>query len=69
MKARLAPGFFTDVFIDEAGFATETATLVPIAGILHIRGGGRQQVVLAGDPKQLGPVVHSPIAEKARFGE
>ena len=51
------------MFIDEAGHATEPETLIPLAGILKTvhRGG---QIVMAGDPKQLGPVLRSPIAIK-----
>ena len=42
------------------GHATEPEAIVPLSGVL--RKGG--QVVLAGDPKQLGPVLRSPIALK-----
>lgn len=51
---------FTHLFIDEAGHATEPEAIIPLAGILAAKG----QMVLAGDPKQLGPVLRSPIALK-----
>ena len=59
-------GHFTHVFIDEAGHAIEPEALVAIAGITDCSLGG--QVVLAGDPEQLGPVVRSPIAIKYGLG-
>jgi superfamily I DNA and/or RNA helicase len=62
---------FTHVFIDECGQALEPEALVPLAGILGTamknRPGG--QVILAGDPFQLGPVCHSNLAEKLGLGE
>ncbi|CAH2045675.1 unnamed protein product, partial [Iphiclides podalirius] len=48
----------THLFIDEAAQASEPATLVPITGLLAPSG----QLVLAGDPQQLGPVVLSKEA-------
>ena len=49
------------VFIDEAGHATEPEAVVPLAGILSRanQATGQGQIVLAGDPKQLGPVLRS----------
>uniref|UniRef100_A0A4W6DR79 RNA helicase n=1 Tax=Lates calcarifer TaxID=8187 RepID=A0A4W6DR79_LATCA len=58
-------GHFTHVFVDEAGHAVETECLVPLAGLLHAETG---QVVLAGDPKQLGPILRSPFALKYGMG-
>lgn len=59
---------FTDIFIDECGSATETAALVALQ-----RGctGGRMManVVLAGDPKQLGPVLKSTDALRIGYGK
>lgn len=51
------------MFIDESGSTTEPSTLVPIAGVISSDDKIHGQIVLAGDPKQLGPVV---IAEKAK---
>lgn len=65
------PGHFTHVFIDESGFATETQTLIPIAGILssaEVQGKLTGQIILTGDPKQLGPRVHSSFAQHCGYG-
>uniref|UniRef100_A0A672H421 RNA helicase n=1 Tax=Salarias fasciatus TaxID=181472 RepID=A0A672H421_SALFA len=58
-------GHFTHVFVDEAGHAVETECLIPLAGLLDPQSG---QVVLAGDPKQLGPIIRSPFAQKYGLG-
>ncbi|XP_017270570.1 putative helicase mov-10-B.1 [Kryptolebias marmoratus] len=58
-------GHFTHVFVDEAGHAVETECLVPLAGLLDAESG---QLVLAGDPKQLGPILRSPFALKFGMG-
>ena len=62
---------FTHVFIDESGQAMEPETLVPIAGILSFvdkqEAGG--QVILAGDPLQLGPVCTNKIGNVKFLGE
>ncbi|XP_028266397.1 putative helicase mov-10-B.1 [Parambassis ranga] len=58
-------GHFTHVFVDEAGHAVETECLIPLAGLLNAVSG---QVVLAGDPKQLGPILRSPFAIKYGMG-
>ncbi|KAM4562218.1 putative helicase mov-10-B.2 [Odontesthes bonariensis] len=58
-------GHFTHVFVDEAGHAVETECLVPVAGLLDTESG---QLVLAGDPKQLGPILRSPFALKNGMG-
>ncbi|KAF3696908.1 putative helicase mov-10-B.2 [Channa argus] len=58
-------GHFTHVFVDEAGHAVETECLIALAGLLSAESG---QVVLAGDPKQLGPILRSPYAIKYGMG-
>ena len=55
---------FTHVFIDEAGQGMEPECLIPIAGLLGTDEGNLGQLVLAGDPKQLGPVLRSTVAIK-----
>ncbi|XP_056367608.1 helicase MOV-10 [Oenanthe melanoleuca] len=72
VSANFPPGFFSHVFIDECGRAVETESVVAIAGLLspmdqqtNPKGG---QLVLAGDPKQLGPVLTSPLALQHGLG-
>lgn len=61
-------GEFTDIFIDECGSATESATLVALQrGCTDAR--MTANVVLAGDPKQLGPVLKSFDAIDIGYGE
>ncbi|GAA5820385.1 hypothetical protein JCM3770_000817 [Rhodotorula araucariae] len=52
-------GHFTHIFVDKAGQATEPQTYVPMS-----LADENTSVILAGDPKQLGPVVHSSVAIK-----
>ncbi|NWY72159.1 SDE3 helicase, partial [Erithacus rubecula] len=72
VSANFPPGFFSHVFIDECGRAVEPESVVAIAGLLapmdqqtNPKGG---QLVLAGDPKQLGPVLTSPLAIQHGLG-
>nr|XP_040049164.1 putative helicase mov-10-B.2 isoform X1 [Gasterosteus aculeatus aculeatus] len=65
VSGAIPAGHFTHVFVDEAGHAVETECLVPLAGLLDAESG---QVVLAGDPKQLGPILRSPFALKYGMG-
>ncbi|KAG8142811.1 hypothetical protein E2320_006003 [Naja naja] len=51
-------GHFTHVFVDEAGQASEPESLIPLGLISEVTG----QIILSGDPKQLGPVIKSKIA-------
>lgn len=50
---------FSHIFVDEAGHAVESETIISVAGLLNAEMG---QLVLAGDPKQLGPILRSPLA-------
>ncbi|XP_021175631.2 putative helicase mov-10-B.1 [Fundulus heteroclitus] len=59
------PGHYSYIIVDEAGQAIEPECLVPIAGLLKPE---RGQVVLAGDPKQLGPIIISKIADGNGLG-
>ncbi|XP_060775441.1 putative helicase mov-10-B.1 isoform X2 [Neoarius graeffei] len=58
-------GHFTHIFIDEAGQAVEPECVVGIAGLLHPE---KSHLILAGDPKQLGPVLRSPLAQQHGLG-
>ncbi|XP_072305989.1 putative helicase mov-10-B.1 [Eucyclogobius newberryi] len=58
-------GTFSHVFVDEAGDAEEMKCILPLAELLHPETG---QVVLAGDPKQLWPIIKSPFALKYGMG-
>lgn len=61
----VSPGHFTHIFVDEAGHATEPEALVSIATM----SGNTTNVILSGDPKQLGPVIRSPIALEFGLGK
>jgi len=50
---------FTHVFIDESGEALEPEALIPLQSASP-----DATVVFSGDPKQLGPIVRSPLALK-----
>ncbi|NXI73554.1 SDE3 helicase, partial [Anseranas semipalmata] len=71
-SANFTPGYFSHVFIDECGHAVEPESVVAIAGLLTAMdqetnpNGG--QLVLAGDPQQLGPVLRSPLATQHGLG-
>ncbi|XP_048450405.1 putative helicase MOV-10 [Rhincodon typus] len=67
-SAKFPYGHFSHVFIDEAGNAVEPECVIAIAGLLDVMDLERNKdgglLVLTGDPKQLGPVLRSPIAIK-----
>ena len=52
-------GHFDMICVDEAGQAIEPEAVAPVAAMLGESG----QLVLAGDPKQLGPVIHHSLAK------
>uniref|UniRef100_A0A8C2R6P8 RNA helicase n=1 Tax=Capra hircus TaxID=9925 RepID=A0A8C2R6P8_CAPHI len=70
VSAQFPIDHFTHIFIDEAGHAMEPESLVAIAGLMEVKEtdnpGG--QLVLAGDPRQLGPVLRCPLAQKHGLG-
>lgn len=61
---------FTHIIMDEVGQALEPEALIPLAGLATVPHGKSFtcQVVMAGDPKQLGPILQSPIAAKFGLG-
>lgn len=58
-------GHFSYVFVDEGGQAVEPECVIAISGLLSPENG---QLVLAGDPKQLGPILRSPLALQYGLG-
>lgn len=68
-------GHFDYLFMDEAGHAIEPEMIVPIIGLLTTSSGKRKpsqvkgSLILAGDPKQLGPVIQSKLAVHIGLGE
>jgi helicase MOV-10 len=56
-------GHFTHVMIDEAGHAMEPEVLSCIAKTVKVSTKQPPVIVLAGDPKQLGPIIRSNIAK------
>ncbi|KAI0062682.1 P-loop containing nucleoside triphosphate hydrolase protein [Artomyces pyxidatus] len=58
-------GHFSHIFIDEAAQAEEPLAMVPIMAMAD----DDTNVVLAGDPQQLGPVIKSSAASKYGLGQ
>ncbi|KAJ8258035.1 hypothetical protein GJAV_G00192420 [Gymnothorax javanicus] len=61
----LPRGHFSHIFIDEAGHALEPECIIGLSGLLSVETG---QLVLAGDPQQLGPILRSPLAIQYGLG-
>jgi helicase MOV-10 len=58
-------GHFTHVFIDEGGQALEPEAMIPLNTFDHPPS---TRIIIAGDHKQLGPVIHSNVARKLGLG-
>ncbi|KZS94817.1 P-loop containing nucleoside triphosphate hydrolase protein, partial [Sistotremastrum niveocremeum HHB9708] len=54
------PGHFTHIFIDEAGQAMEPEIMIAV----KLLTGPATNIILSGDPKQLGPIVRSTVAKQ-----
>lgn len=59
----MSRGHFSHIFIDEAGYATEPEAFVSI----KLMADPRTNIVLSGDPKQLGPIIRSGVAKDLGF--
>ena len=57
-------GHFDVICIDEGGQAVEPEAIGPVAGLLGASG----QLIVAGDPRQLGPVIHHALAKEHGLG-
>jgi helicase MOV-10 len=58
-------GHFTHVFIDEGGQALEPEAMIPLNTFDHPPS---TRIIIAGDHKQLGPIIHSTVARKLGLG-
>jgi helicase MOV-10 len=58
-------GHFSHIVIDEAAQAEEPLAMIPIANFSN----ASTNVILAGDPRQLGPVIKSSLASTAGLGK
>lgn len=67
-QAKIKTDHFTHLFIDECESASETVSLIPIAGVCSTVKKINAQIVLAGDPKQLGPVLKSNMTREKGHG-
>lgn len=60
----LPPGHFNHIFVDEAGQATEAEIMTAVRPMAN----ATTNVVLSGDPKQLGPIIRSSAARDLGLG-
>lgn len=65
---QMKKNFFDYIFIDEAGSATEPSAIIPLSGLISFEQPGHSNIVIAGDPKQLGPIIHCKYAEVFGLG-
>jgi helicase MOV-10 len=64
-RLKLRAGHFSHIIIDEAGQVDEPLALVPIS----LFSNEDTNIILAGDPNQLGPVIKSSPASEAGLGK
>ncbi|XP_037867032.1 probable RNA helicase armi [Bombyx mori] len=65
IQLNLPKGHFTHIVVDEAGQATEPEVMIP----LILADKESSQIILAGDPKQLGPVILSKYCKELGLDE
>jgi len=58
-------GHFSHIVIDEAAQGEEPLAMIPIMGFSN----AYTNIILAGDPNQLGPIIKSPTAARAGLGK
>lgn len=68
IQANIKSKHFSYVFIDECGSSKEITSLIPIAGLATNGNEINASVVLAGDPKQLGPVIQYDFLKQTSHG-
>ena len=56
---KISKGYFSSIFVDEAGQALEPELYIPLQ-----LADSHTQIIMAGDPMQLSPIVHSPLAQE-----
>lgn len=56
----MSRGHFSHIFFDEAGQATEPETMIAIKTMAD----NATNIVLSGDPRQLGPIIRSNVARE-----
>ena len=57
-------GYFDVICVDEAGHATEPEVIAVASSLLDFSSQNSGQLILAGDPEQLGPIIPSTVCEK-----
>jgi helicase MOV-10 len=58
-------GHFSHIVIDEAAQSEEPLAMIPIMGFSN----AFTNIILTGDPNQLGPIIKSPTAARAGLGK
>ena len=61
-------GWFDCICVDEAGHSTEPEVIGATASLMKFSGQNAGQLVLAGDPNQLGPIITSEVCKKFGMG-
>lgn len=64
----VSKGYFDVIGIDEAGHATEPEVIGVVSTLMKCRGKDVGQLIMAGDPRQLGPIVTSAVCKEFGMG-